>query len=103
MTLARRIAIVTGAKAGIGLATARRLAAAGAAVVLADIRDAQDEVTAITAVGGQVRFIAADVSQTAEVEALVAETLSAHGRLDILVNNAGVELAQTVADTTEAE
>lgn len=103
MRLTGRTAIVTGAKSGIGLATAKRLAADGAKVVMADTENAEEEASLITAEGHDARFVPTDVSEEAQVINLVDKALSAHGRVDILVNSAGIELAKTVPDTTLAE
>lgn len=103
MRLKDKVTIITGAKSGIGLATASRFGDEGAKVVLADVRDAEQEVRGITKRGGEALFAQADVSSEAQVTALIEKALSAYGRLDVLVNNAGIELAKKVTDTTEAE
>ncbi len=103
MRLKQKVAIITGAKSGIGLATARRFAAEGAKVVLADIRDAQQEAREVTRGGGEAVFVQVDVSHESQVSALIEKTIVTYGRLDILVNNAGIELAKKVTDTSEAE
>jgi NAD(P)-dependent dehydrogenase (short-subunit alcohol dehydrogenase family) len=90
--LAGKVAIVTGAGRGIGAATARRLAQAGAAVMLA-ARNAAElarEVEAITAAGGQAQAVPTDMSNATGVAALMQQTAATYGRLDILVNNAGM-------------
>jgi NAD(P)-dependent dehydrogenase (short-subunit alcohol dehydrogenase family) len=106
-TLNGRAGIVTGAASGIGLACARALAAAGAAVVLADSDRAAGEGAArsvAAASGADATFVAADVSRDDEVRALVAAVLEHHGRLDFAVNNAGIEGAQApLAEVTEAD
>lgn len=90
--LSGRVAIVTGAGHGIGAATARALASAGAAVVLAGRRSQPIEQVArdIVASGGAALSVPCDVSVADEVAALVARAETEHGRVDILVNNAGV-------------
>jgi len=103
MGLKEKVAIVTGAKSGIGFATAARFAAEGAKVIMADVREAHQEVSELTRQGAEVRFIQVDVSNELQVSALIEQTVAAYGRIDILVNNAGIELAKKISDTTEAE
>ena len=84
-----RVAIVTGGAGGIGLAVGRRLAAAGAKVVLVDLR--RDAVSAAAeSLGPGATGVQADVGSAADVEGLVARTLEREGRIDILINNAGI-------------
>ena len=89
MRLMNKVAIVTGASSGMGAATARLFAAEGAKVVLTDILEAEG--TALAAeIGENARFQRLDVTSEEDWETLVAETLSAFGRIDVLINNAGV-------------
>ncbi|MBE0555319.1 MAG: SDR family oxidoreductase [Rhodobacteraceae bacterium] len=92
ISFAGKVALVTGAGSGIGEAIALALAGAGAAVAVQDIDRAKaDAVTAaITAAGGRALALAGDVSQAAEVEAMVAETVAWGGGLHLMVNNAGI-------------
>jgi 3-oxoacyl-[acyl-carrier protein] reductase len=92
MSLADRVALVTGASRGIGLAIGRALAAEGALVVLA-ARDAErlsQAVGEISAAGGRAEALTLDVADRGSVERVFARLLEAHGRIDHLVNNAGV-------------
>ena len=86
------VALVTGAGSGIGRASALAFARQGARVVVSDVDASGGAQTAhlITDLGGDARFIPADVSQPAAVESLVAETVRAYGRLDYAHNNAGI-------------
>jgi NAD(P)-dependent dehydrogenase (short-subunit alcohol dehydrogenase family) len=86
---AGRTAIVTGGSSGIGRAIAQRLASEGAAVVIADVKTDQGLATAREA-GKRARFVACDVSQSADVRAMIDFALAETGGIDILVNNAGV-------------
>lgn len=90
--LAGKAAIVTGASAGIGQATARQLAAAGAHVILAARRrDRLDQLAQEinTGTGGRALAVPADVAEDAQMEHLVREARAAFGPIDILINNAG--------------
>ena len=95
-----RVVIVTGAAQGIGEACARRFAREGAQVVIADVADARGQALAAEL---QARYVHCDVGDKAQVDALVAAVLGAHGRIDVLVNNAGIFKAADFLDVTEAD
>ncbi len=88
-----KVAIVTGAAAGIGRVTAEALARAGAKVTVADVDGVAGEAAVghINAAGGTARFELCDVSKAAAVERMVQQTVAAFGRLDILVSNAAID------------
>lgn len=87
-----KVALVTGASGGIGRATALAFAASGAKVVVSDVQDDKGAQTVAQIVerGGEALYRRCDVSNEAEVDALIAATLSAYGRLDFAHNNAGI-------------
>ena len=91
MHVTQKSIIVTGAGSGIGEGTARHLASKGARVIVNDINAAAGERVAasIRAAGGQAHFVQADVTQSDQVQALVAVAVQQYGQLDCVVNNAG--------------
>ena len=100
-----KVALVTGASSGMGLATAQAFAEAGAAVVLADIKDEAVRKAAeqLVSEGHRALAIRCDVSNDAQVEAMVERTVAEFGRLDAAFNNAGVmaKIAPTADSTLE--
>jgi len=101
-----QVALVTGAASGMGLATARAFAHAGAAVTLADISEEalQQAVDEIKSVGGNAIGVLCDVSDEAQVATMVERTVAAFGRLDAAFNNAGIQVPSSeVADQPAEE
>ena len=100
-----KVAIVTGASSGIGRAIARRYAAEGASVVIADIVESPIEggpstVELITGSGGSALYLPTDISDWRAVDALVATVVDRFGRLDIMVNNAATYTSTNLIETT---
>ncbi len=107
MTLAGKVAIVTGGNSGIGKAVVLELAAQGASIVIDYVShpEATDELEKQLAALGedQVIGVDADVSKVSDLQMLVDSAVKRFGRLDIMVNNAGVETRTNVLETTEAQ
>jgi rhamnulose-1-phosphate aldolase/alcohol dehydrogenase len=102
--LATRIALVTGAASGIGKAIAKKLAAQGAVVAIADLNLEKAQAAAAEIGGTDVAIgVQADVSDEDAVKAAVDATLLAFGGLDLVVNNAGLSLSKSLLDTTVAD
>jgi NAD(P)-dependent dehydrogenase (short-subunit alcohol dehydrogenase family) len=93
MILQNKVALVTGGTSGIGRATAIAFGAAGAKVVFSGRREAEGEETAalIRDTGAECLFVRSDISDEAEIQALVEKTIATYGRLDCAFNNAGIE------------
>jgi len=103
ISLAQQVALVTGGSSGIGAASARALAAAGAAVVVhynAQAEPAQALAAEIKAAGGRAIALGGDVSKEADVERLFEQTLETFGYLDILLANSGIQQDAPAVDMT---
>lgn len=100
-----KVVIVTGAGAGMGRASALAFAGEGGNVTVADVNAAQGQETVrqVNDAGGKAIFVHCDVSKSADVQRLVAETVSVFGGVDVLHNNAGVVRYNTVVDMPEAD
>jgi NAD(P)-dependent dehydrogenase (short-subunit alcohol dehydrogenase family) len=103
MDFTNQVALVTGAGSGLGLATARAFAIAGAAVVLADRNEASVQVAVehLTGEGHRAVAVGCDVTNEAQVAAMIEHTVATFGRLDAAYNNAGIHVPR--ADTADAE
>jgi NAD(P)-dependent dehydrogenase (short-subunit alcohol dehydrogenase family) len=90
--LDNKIAIVTGGNSGIGYATAKLFCMEGAKVVISSRREAENKraVDEITALGGEIMAVQADLSKMEDCQKTVDETIKKYGRIDVLVNNAGI-------------
>ena len=105
MKLDGKVAIVTGAASGIGKAIAERYAREGAKVVIADLNldAANGTATEIRSAGGEARGVVMDVTSEDDVNAGVASTVAAYGRVDILVSNAGIQIVHPLEEFSYAE
>jgi len=97
-SLKGKTAVVTGGASGIGAATARAFAAAGARVVIGDLQDGD---AVARDIGGL--FVHTDVRRSEQVQALIARAVAEHGRLDVFFNNAGVEMHAPMAVMDDEE
>lgn len=100
-TMKGKVALATGAKGGMGLATAQLFAKEGASVVLVDINEPKQEAQALVDAGYQAIAIQCDVSDEEAVKAMVEKTVDTFGRLDYAFNNAGIQ--NPVTDTVDLE
>ncbi len=105
MKLADRVALITGAANGIGLATARKFAAEGAQVLLCDVqRDPVEQAAAaIRAAGGRAEGHVLDVADRRSVDDVVSAVAAAYGRIDVLINNAGITRDARLVTMTQAQ
>ena len=96
-----KIAVITGANSGIGLATAKRFVTEGAFVYITGRR--QDQLDkAVETIGGRVMAVQGDISNLADLDRLYSDVRSGHGRLDIVFANAGVGALEPLGAITEA-
>ena len=100
MKLKNRIAIITGAARGIGLACAERFVAEGAKVIIADVLD---EIGKAEAKRLGATYMHCDVSKSSDVNATVVATIKQHGAVDILLNNAAINISGDFLDMSEAD
>jgi len=105
MRLKDKVAVITGGAAGIGLACAKRFAAEGAKVVIADVAEERGEQAAeeIQADGGEAIFVRCDVGDKAEVDALIERAVAAFGRVDCAIANAGIVIAEDFLEFSEED
>lgn len=98
--LSGKVALVTGGAGGLGEATCRTLAGAGAVVVVADVREAAATRVAedVSSRGGRAGALALDLCDAEQSEDAIRSTVAEHGRIDVLVNNAGVDVTVPVEE-----
>ena len=101
MRVAGKVALVSGGARGIGAATSRLLAREGAAVVLADVLEAEGKATEaeIAEAGGRATFMRLDVTDEDNWQQVIDATVATYGKLDVVVNNAGISGRTTVEET----
>lgn len=105
-TLNNKVVLVTGASRGIGAEVAKRIAAAGAKVIInyaGSKEEADQTVQLIKDNGGEAIALKADVSKASEVTALFDAAIAHFGRIDVLVNNAGIMITKLLKDTTDED
>ncbi len=105
MQLAGKVAVITGAASGIGLASARLFAQEGASVLLGDVDEEEGRRAAeeIEGAGGQATFVWTDVTSGADVERLVNNAVDRYGKLDIIFNNAGIAMGGSILQMSEED
>ena len=104
--LADKVILVTGSSKGIGAAVAKKLADAGAKVIVnyaGSQADAEAVVNSIKTNGGEAIAVQADVSKPEQVKALFDQAIATFGRIDVLVNNAGIMITKFIKDTTDED
>ncbi len=103
--LSQQVIVITGASSGIGLATARQAAAAGAKVVMAarDVSALQREAEALIGRGHDAIAVGADVGKESDVEKIASAAIDRHGRIDTWVNNAGVDIWGKLMEVTNED
>ncbi len=105
ISLKGKVALITGAASGIGLATAKRLAEAGARVALLDINESKGKKAAVEIEnsGENAKFYRCDVTSNSDCKSITQEVYREFGRIDILFNNAGVIKRKNIAELSEEE
>lgn len=105
MKMNGKIALVTGGARGIGFGCAKRFADDGASVAIVDVERELGERAAASLrdAGGRAMFIACDVGSKAEVDAAIAATIGAYGRIDVLVSNAGINRPKDFLELSETD
>jgi NAD(P)-dependent dehydrogenase (short-subunit alcohol dehydrogenase family) len=105
MQLEGKVAVITGAASGIGLATARLFAREGARLSLGDVDEKAGRRAAegIETDGGRADFVPTDVTSSDDVQRLIGGAVERYGKLDIIFNNAGIALTKPIPDTSEEE
>jgi NAD(P)-dependent dehydrogenase (short-subunit alcohol dehydrogenase family) len=101
--VAGKIVLVTGGSSGIGLQTAKRVAAAGAKTIICgrDVQKLAEAEIEIIATGGDVEVHVVDLADAADSARFIARLLARHGGVDILINNAGRSIRRTIADSLD--
>jgi 3-oxoacyl-[acyl-carrier protein] reductase len=106
MGLKGKVAVITGGARGIGFAISKRLAETGADIVMNDVIDESDvtkSIKAVQALGAEVIYVQADISQTEQAKELIEETIKKFGHIDILVNNAGITRDSLIVRMSEKD